>query len=361
MKKILNVVMIIAGFVLFTAPAVSAIASRAEVSPGLVLAIGVVALTVLSLTTKSRAGVSNGVEVEVWANYIIERLWKDNTFLKFAFSDDDKVIGGKIVHIPQPGAMPEVQKNRTLYPAAAVRRTDTDVLYALDEYTVDPTHIPEADKVELSYDKIDSVYGDHAGVIAETMANDMIIKWLTGLGAGSIIRTSGVTIAATLDGTTGNRKSFTEADLRRCALALSKQKIAKTDRYALLTVDMEDQLKASLTVSQYRDYSSNYDAVNGIVGRLHGFNIMTRASVAVSSAALAISALDAVVGATDHDVSLVWQKNAVARAIGEHKFFENVDRAEYYGDVYSCLLRAGGRRRRADNNGVISIIQDTAA
>lgn len=361
MKKLLKIAMVIAGISLFTSPAVSAIADKTEVSPGIVLAVGAVVLIGLTAVSKSRAGFANGVEVEVWAQYIIDRLWKDNAFLRFAFSDDDKVIGGKIVHIPQPGAMPEVTKNRSSYPAAAVKRTDTDVLYALDEYTTDPTHLPDADKVELSYDKIDSVYGDHAGIIAETMANDMIIKWLTGLAAGSIIRTSGAAVVATLDGATGNRKAFTEADLRRAALKMSKQGVSKSERYALLTEDMEDQLKASLTVSQYRDYSAAYDAKNGVVGRLHGFDIMTRASVAVSSAALAIAALDAVVATTDHEVSFVWQKNAVTRAIGEVKFFEDVNNPLYFGDVYSSLLRAGGRRRRADNNGVIAIIQDTAA
>ena len=364
MKKIANFFIALVGILLVLAPVSGAIANTLEVSAGTATVLGIGTIGVLSLLSAPSAipGIHmNGVSVEIWVNYIIDRLWKDNSWLKKAFSDDDKVLAGKIVHIPQPGAKPSVVKNRNQYPAAAVRRTDTDVVYALDEYTTDPTHIVDADKVELSYDKIDSEYGDHAGTIVETAADDMINKWLKDIPEANIIRTSGVAVPATLDNATGNRKSFTEADLRRVKLAMNKQKVPKTERYVLLTEDMEDQLQASLSVTQNRDYSKALDPVNGVVGRLHGFDIYTRASVAAATAAGVIKALGSANDATDHEVSLAWQKNSVARALGEVKFFENPDRAEYYGDVYSALLRAGGRRRREDNAGVIAIIQEAAA
>lgn len=304
-------------------------------------------------------GVRNGVEVEVWVNYIIERLWKSNKFLEHSFSDDDKVLAGKVVHIPQPGASPQVRKNRNSYPATAVRRTDTDIVYVLDEYSTDPTHIPDAEKVEPSYDKIDSIYGDHAGQIAQDVADDAIIKWLTDMPAGKFVRTSGGNTSEILDGATGTRKVFTHTDLRKCQKLLDKQNVPDQDRFALLSADMADQLFESLTNTQYRDFSQYADAAEGVIGRLYGFDIMKRSSVAVASSSLGINPWGAVVQDTDLDVSFVWQKNAVARALGEVKFFENPDRAEYYGDVYSALLRFGGRRRRADNAGIIPIAQAT--
>lgn len=319
--------------------------------------VGVIAFSVILSQKGTHLSVKNGVEVEVWANYIIERLWKNNQFLQHAFSDDDKVIGGKIVHIPQPGAKPLITKNRSVYPATAVRRTDTDILYALDEYTADPTHLPNADKVELSYDKIDSVYGDHAGQISQDVADDAIIKWLTGLAASKIIRTTGANTSEILEGATGTRKVFVHGDLRKCQKTLDKQNIPDEERFALLSADMADQLFESLTNTQYRDFSQYADAKEGVIGRLYGFNIMKRSSVAVASSALAINPWGAAIEATDLDVSFVWQKNAVARALGEVKFFENPDRAEYYGDVYSSLLRFGGRRRRADDFGILAIAQ----
>src|SRR5690606_12208555 len=119
----------------------------------------------------------------------------------------------------------------------------------------------------------------------------------------------------------------------------------------------------SLSNTQYRDFSRAVDETKGIVGELHGFKIFKRSDVAVGyddNGTLKIRSYGAAVEATDYDVSFVWQKNQVARAMGEVKFFDNPDRAEYHGDIYSALLRFGGRRRREGNLGVLAIIQDDA-
>ncbi|MCO5229604.1 MAG: hypothetical protein M9958_00470 [Chitinophagales bacterium] len=361
-KTFLGLAVALMAIMLFTAPVFTAIIEMTDsFLLSSIIMTGIITFSALYATSGNHQIFKNGVEVEVWANYIMERLWKNNQFLQHAFSDDDKVIGGKIVHIPQPGAKPLITKNRSVYPATAVRRTDTDILYALDEYTADPTHIPNADKVELSYDKIDSVYGDHAGQISQDVADDAIIKWLTGLAANKFIRTTGANTSEILEGATGTRKVFVHGDLRKCQKTLDKQNIPEEDRFALLSADMADQLFESLSNTQYRDFSQYADAKEGIVGRLYGFNIMKRSSVAVASSSLTINPWGAAITATDLDVSFVWQKNAVARALGEVKFFENPDRAEYYGDVYSSLLRFGGRRRRADDFGILAIAQADGA
>jgi hypothetical protein len=297
------------------------------------------------------------VQAEIWVRYIINRLWKDNQFLKHAFSDDQYVIGGKVVHIPNPGSKPTIVKNRASFPATAVQRTDTDVTYSLDRYTSDPTHIEKADMEEITYDKIASVFGDHAGELTETVATDMLIKWLTGIAAPNIIRTTGAAAASTTVGQTGNRNIMAVADAKKAQLALNVQNAPKTERYALLESNMLDQFTDGLTINQNREFSEFYDAKEGIVGRLFGFDFMERSTVAIASSGLAIDALGAAVDATDHVVSMFWQKDAVARALGEKKFFEDKDNPLYYGDIYSALLRAGGRRRRADNVGLVALIQ----
>jgi hypothetical protein len=45
----------------------------------------------------------------------------------------------------------------------------------------------------------------------------------------------------------------------------------------------------------------------------------------------------------------------VERAFGEVKMFDNPGRAEYYGDVFSMILRLGGRIRRV--NGVYAVVE----
>lgn len=357
------------GFVLIASLISAGVAKMLDSDPIIVFSIILVG-AIVSALIKNNPGaggndltVKNGIEVEIWANYIIERLYKQNKFLEFAFNDDDKVLAGKVVHIPQPGAKPVTRKNRNVYPATAVRRTDTDITYVLDEYTTDPTHIADAEKVELSYDKIDSVYGDHAGQIAQDVADDAILKWLTGIPQTNIIKTTGAATADIIEGATGQRKTFNHMDLKKGQRFFNRTNISDANRYALLSANMADELFDSLSATQYRDFSQYADAANGVIGRLYGFDIMTRSSVATASLSgsdLVLNPWGAAVAAGDRDVSMIWQKDAVARALGEVKFFENVDRAEYYGDVYSSLLRFGGRRRRADNYGIAAIIQDTA-
>lgn len=358
------------GFVLILSIITPGIAKLVNVDDSIVFSVILILSFTAAVVKHKKAGddgtpvVKNGVEVEIWANYIIERLWKQNKFLEYAFSDDDKVLAGKVVHIPQPGAKPQTRKNRNIFPATAVRRADSDITYVLDEYTTDPTHIPDAEKVQLSYDKIDSVYGDHAGQIAQDVADDAILKWLTGLPQTSIIKTTGAATQEILLGATGQRKTFDHKDLKKGQRMFNVQNIPDTERYALLSANMADELFDSLSATQYRDFTQYADAANGTIGRLYGFDIMTRSSIATASLTggnLDMNPWGSVVNPGDRDVSMVWQKGAVARAMGEVKFFENPDRAEYYGDVYSSLLRFGGRRRRADNFGIAAIIQDIPA
>ena len=55
---------------------------------------------------------------------------------------------------------------------------------------------------------------------------------------------------------------------------------------------------------------------------------------------------------------LCWHKNSVENALGQVKFFEDEGNPQYYGDIYSALVRMGGRIRREDQKGVVAIVQD---
>jgi hypothetical protein len=311
------------------------------------------ALVFLSALMPEQPGVAYGIVLETWANYIIERFWKDNPFLKFAYSDSDKVLQGRIVHIPQIGSKPTVVKNRNVFPATAVRRTDTEVLYALDEYTTDPTHIPNIDSIHLSYSKQDSVLGDHMSVLDETVADDMLIKWA---GNSTFVATTGADVAP-IAGQTGNRKGFTHKDLQALMIKMNVANVPKNDRYVMIDDNMFGYFYDTLSETNAKDFSRYADAANGVIGKLHGFNILTRSSVLAASNANAVKALGAALAATDNLCSIAWQKDTVAFAIGDKMLFQDTASPIYYGDVHSALVMAGGRVRRGDGLGVYVIAQ----
>lgn len=305
------------------------------------------------------------IPVEVFANYIVEKLRKVNPFLAFAVIETAFVLGGAVVHIPQAGASPEVVKNRTTFPAQAVQREDSFVDYALNVFTTTPTHITWHEENEISYEKTDSVLNDHVESLIEAVGDDILYCWVTGLKANgqsdviptkNIIRTTGEAVAVTEEGQVGTRKAFTYKDLANAQSRMNKMNVPKTDRYALLESYQYEQLLDSLSSNQMAAFQQTADVANGIVGKLCGFNILERSTVLAFNGNTPIApgtafSANTCVGA------LCWQKDSVAIAKGDIKPFQNMDDPQYYGDIFSAAVKVGGRCRRQDWAGVIAIAQ----
>lgn len=309
------------------------------------------------------------IPVQVFRDYIIEKLRKVNPFLAFAIIETAFVLGGAVVHIPNAGASPTVVKNRSTFPATAVQRTDSFVTYALNVFTTTPTFVTWHEENEISYDKTDSVLNDHVQTLMEAVGDDILYAWVTGIKAdgsadvipaANIIKTTGAAVAATEDGQTGNRKAFTYADLAKAQALMNKMNVPKTDRYALLESYQYQQLIDSLSSNQMAAFQQTADIANGIVGRLAGFNILERSSVLAFNGNTPIAPGTAL-GADSNLGALCWQKDSVALALGDIKPFQDDDNPQYYGDIFSAAVKAGGRCRRQDWAGVIAIVQDAVA
>ena len=72
------------------------------------------------------------------ANDIAENIFPENSFIRRAI-DDSQFIFGKKVQLPQSGGVPNVVKNRTVYPIPLTKRADTLTEYDIDEYSTDGT------------------------------------------------------------------------------------------------------------------------------------------------------------------------------------------------------------------------------
>lgn len=303
------------------------------------------------------------VQTEVWENFIAENLFKDYAWVRRAKDRTAFVIGNAVVHIPQAGAKPKAVKNRENYPIPVVKRNDTDVTYAIDEISTETTLIPDADKIELSYDKIASVFGDHVGVISEEAARNILHQWYPS-GADNIVETTGASIAAHLTDATGNRKKFTVADVASAKTKLVKAtKREMGNRALILDEDMYNQLKSDSVLTD-KDTVDSVGGVwqNGDLVKVHGFDII-RTDVNSrydNTSTPVLKDLDAANASTDNAVALLVDFNYVHFAQGEIKFFESINDVNYQGDAYNALVRIGGRKERNDQVGVIAIVQDAA-
>ena len=312
-----------------------------------------------------------GLNQEIWRKYILDQLASSSEFLAHAYRvDEDNIVNGKIVHMPNAGTDPVVTKNRSVLPATVVTRTDIDVIYLLDEFTTAPINITDVEKVELSYDKIESVLGAHVRSLREAISDWTIFDWLSknvnasantavAWGAGKFISTSGA--AGTGNGPNSQAlKKFSSADLTAARLMMNKLNVPKENRFCLLPSIMYDELMAEMAGSTVANLEllKSANLPDGVLTRLYGFNIMERSSVALMTKATPTVVAPATAEANTHGYAAIcWQKDMVESAIGEIKMFENVNDPTYYGDIYSALVRAGGRARWADAKGVIPIVQ----
>jgi hypothetical protein len=335
---------------------------------GVSLAVGAATGTALSFMPKGMAFMA--IQVEIWQNHIEEELFKDNSFLRLSHSADANVIDSKIVHIPQSGGSGNVVKNRAVLPAAIRVRQDTDVIYLLDEYTTDPVRIPDADTHELSYDKRNSVLGEDMDKLKEVVAEETIINWLSSpaslgygaqvLPASRILETTGPNVAASAEGATGQRKGASRNDLQRMQTMFRTQKRWFNGKMnALLTPEMEAQMFPvnDIITATYMQNVTEEERRMGLIYKVHGWNIWSRSTVARLNAAGDILAPGSAGTTTDDEASLFWYTEAVEFAMGGARAFQDLSNPVYYSDIYSFLVRAGGRARRADYGGIALLKQ----
>ena len=298
------------------------------------------------------------IQKELWINDIVTNLFKSNPHLANAYNADSFVLQGKVVHIPNAGSKPNITKNRSSFPATVVTRTDQDITFSLDEFSSEPVKIADAEHYELSYDKRQSVMGAQNMSIAETIGDWFCYYWAPTTLA-QMARTTGTTATATVG--TGVRNIVMLADIQKMQKLFNKQNIPQDGRIAMLDADMYDQLLNQLNATQYRDFSAAVNMETGIIGKLFSFNFLVpRSTVLVydnTGTPIPYDPTQTPVAATANAAGLFWHQDAVIRAIGKNDFFEALNDPQYYGDIYSTLVRAGGRIRRYDGYGVAALVQ----
>ncbi len=304
------------------------------------------------------------IKTEVWARDIKEQLFPENSFMNQAINDD-AWVDNKTVHLPQAGALPTIERNRSTLPATAVQRTDTDATYGLDEFTSTPNVIRDIEEVETSYDKRSSLVSSHSKELNKNVANWMAYHWGPTLLA-SMIRTDGSNVVANIPGATGNRKAMTIDNIIAARALLDDQDVPMAGRNILMPAHMY----TNLLITQWKelvslDKSGRARLADGNIMELFGFKIFSRGKNNVLSYSNAgtpvIRAPDAAPLVTANAAALVWQKDFVRRALGGVKVYAEYDNPAWYGSIFSALVRAGGRKAYSAGTGVVAIVEAAGA
>lgn len=298
-----------------------------------------------------------GINVEMWADRIVEPLFADSSVLsKVKRVDDEFILGGSVVHIPQAGSQGGVTKNQAVFPGVVQQRTDTDVTYPLDIYRTLPIHIPNAEQMQISYKKMDSVLSQHKGNLFTAVTRWALHDWAA-IDATQVANTTGALSAANLPPSgTGQRRILTYADVVDLSTRFNEQDIPDEERYLLLDAVMYNELLKDPEVTKL-SMEKLADRAKGVVAELAGFKILRRSSVVTFNNAGAKKEPGEAAAATDRRSALAWQRDCLNAAMGDVKFFETIGDAAYYGDIYSAEVKFGSRQERGDKKGVFSLVQ----
>ena len=293
------------------------------------------------------------LNISIWQKTLVENFYPDNSFASKSVDDSVFVSAHKVI-IQNAGKPSTVVKNRQTKPATVSGRADNDIEYVIDELTTDPIYIPDIDKVELSYDKRNSIISNDRAQLQNEAHLNLLDRWGKGVKSANVLLTTGTKErdAHTSETATGKRKCITKEDLLKIMTCMDADNVPEEGRYLLLDAYMYADLLADLSESDKWMFQNSANMQKGVLGNLYGLNIMKRSKVlrVKNDKTLLSWSEDAVAG--ELAAGLAWHEKSVSRALGEIKIYDSINNPLYYGDIYSFLLRTGGAVRRYDNKGI---------
>ena len=304
---------------------------------------------------------------EIFSSILIENLYKGSEFMQRS-TDQSSFINGNVVHIPNAGAKPGTEKNRSTFPATATERDDDDLTYLVDSFTVDPIRIRNYVEFQTNYSYQQSITMNAVESLRELITDHTLNNWagtrtLNGSGGAlpgaQVFATTGADGNNLPNGTaTGTRKEFTLADFRKAVQILDEQDIPKTGRVCVLPPAMYYELiKDEAIASANRFGTGEASVATGIVDRIYGVDIYHRSTVNTYSTSGTLKAVGAADATTDAYGALFYQEGTVALADGSANIYSRIDDPLHYGALISGEQLMGSSRLRGDNKGVVAIYQ----
>ncbi len=301
-----------------------------------------------------------GILTEVWVADIQANLFEGMEHVGKSVNHNG-FVRDKVVHVPQAGAVPAIQVNRTVVPAVISKRTDTDLTYTLDDFTIDPILVQDLEDIQTSYDKRQSVLSEQMAVLNERIGDEALFAWAPSAAAETerIFRTTGATTAQLPHTTaTGTRKLITKEDFALGAARLDKDKLPKQGRWAMMPTSMYYEL-FEIDELVRKDFGQVAQLSDGSVNMLFSVKIMQRNTVVIyDDDTVPVKRAIGAAEATDDNLAvLIWSQFAVAAATGSIKVFAEEDKAAYYGSLFSAEVLHKASKLRSDNKGRVAIVQ----
>lgn len=211
-----------------------------------------------------------GLQKEVWVDQLLEDFHPDNSFYLDGEDWSEHVENDKI-NFAIIGADPNVEVNRTTYPIPITERTDTDGDVELDEFSSDSTLVKDAEAIELSYKKMESVLSGHRRTIREKYANKA--QW----GIAPNVNSANTPVWASTGPLRANGfRAPSEADLIKLAEYYDDMEAPMEGRVLLLTNSDYWGIIENVPALAKQYERQKQGTIGSVVLNIHGFEIKKR-------------------------------------------------------------------------------------
>jgi hypothetical protein len=272
------------------------------------------------------------LQKEIWISDVKETLERDFTSLS-RMTDLSEFVEGKNINIPQAGTASTFNKNVTSFPLSVASRTDTVLQIPVDQYSTQAFHVSNLESAQLSYNKRDSIMGQHVRLMIQGIG-DTVLQSILPTDNARLVTIAGAKLAY--------------SDILKVAKMMDADNVPKANRSLELPTDMfYDLLEDDTVAKQYANGFAYSTVETGTVLKVAGINIFERPSVAVHSAAPA---------------GVAYHKDSVGAAVGNIDFMTDfgdngLGNPLYLGGIMSAIVWLGAGKLRTDNKGIVGLVR----
>lgn len=164
---------------------------------------------------------------EIWINQILAGFYPDDSFLQKVVNYSE-FVDNNLLHIPVAGIDPKVLIDNTTYPIKVVEREDEDKVILLAKFETENTLVRRPDTIEYSYNKLESVIGQHRATLRKSVAMKAAHAY------APTKDTTDTPVIVTTGAAVNGRKRLTFADILTLKERFDEAEIPLSDRYIIL-------------------------------------------------------------------------------------------------------------------------------
>ena len=260
------------------------------------------------------------IEKQIWVSMLMEHYYPNRTFLSRSVDMTAMVEYNKI-NLAEAGVAPDVLVDNTDYPIETEQRTDTPLELPLHTFDTKNTVVRNVEKLELAYDKMDSVVRQHRNQLFAKTAAYAANNWTPQ-------QTKDLTPVRATSGTGTNKQGLTPLsfdDVLAMDAWFRSQDIDPSTMVAVLNPYHLADLMAE-DMKMYKEMLSG--------NKLFGFDLYTFSQLPYYNATTAQKvAFGTATSDTDTQCSLFYCANEVMRADGDIEVFARYKDPEQRGDL----------------------------